>query len=299
MEKIKKIKKVNLAYLEEAKNMLKNSNCEIINSEGFINSQSLVTVKCNNCNFIWTRDAGEFKRGRSCPECAMERRKNNLNKFDPLYLDKILSKAPDREFYQFMEPYKGDNKIKHDIKHLECGTVYPVRPNDFQQGYRCPECSNKLSRGELMAIHFFEKNNIDYRKQEKIAISGKNLKIDFYLPGLKLYMEIDGEQHFNRYSTWYDEPSRERGLLKNAYFIKNELSFIRVPFCYITKKPNSKILEHVLNDIKTQTLDHEYLKENKCFLYTRTISINLDHYFEINEFGSRKETVLPSLNLLN
>lgn len=38
------------------------------------------------------------------------------------------------------------NSIKTNIKHNKCGTVYEVRPNDFKNGCRCPNCNIKKKK---------------------------------------------------------------------------------------------------------------------------------------------------------
>lgn len=42
-----------------------------------------------------------------------------------------------------------NNKVKVDLRHTVCGTVFPIRPNDFQQGKRCPKCANLKRQGNL------------------------------------------------------------------------------------------------------------------------------------------------------
>src|SRR5699024_3712050 len=43
--------------------------------------------------------------------------------------------------YIFLEDYKGSN-VKLKVIHMTCGHKYEVRPSNFLDGRRCPECAN-------------------------------------------------------------------------------------------------------------------------------------------------------------
>ena len=42
------------------------------------------------------------------------------------------------------------SSIKLDMKHNVCDTVYPVRPNEFRKGSRCPKCTLEQRKTLLM-----------------------------------------------------------------------------------------------------------------------------------------------------
>lgn len=58
--------------------------------------------------------------------------------------------------YTFLEPYQG-NRVKIYVRHNKCGNTYPVVPDSFLRGRRCPKCSRKqlghlrrMSNGEFI-----------------------------------------------------------------------------------------------------------------------------------------------------
>jgi hypothetical protein len=42
------------------------------------------------------------------------------------------------------------SSIKLDMKHNICGNVYPVRPNEFLKGSRCPKCQMEERKTLIM-----------------------------------------------------------------------------------------------------------------------------------------------------
>jgi len=122
------------------------------------------------CGNIYEVTPNRFQQGCRCPICSHKYKTNRVNSDFYLnnilfskksnYLNNILIKTNENEDYQWLEDYKGKSYIKHKIKHLVCGHIYEVQPNNFQQGCRCPICSK-------------QKNKI-IKKQKKIILENKN-----------------------------------------------------------------------------------------------------------------------------
>ena len=89
--------------------------------------------------------------------------------------------------YQRLEPYNRTNKDKLRIKHTICGGVYDVRPNEFQQWYRCPLCSKSQSREEEDFVQFI-KDIIGEPTKRNYRLDGKELNV--YVPARKLGFEF-------------------------------------------------------------------------------------------------------------
>jgi hypothetical protein len=126
--------------------------------KGYKNTHTKCTIKHNVCDNTWEVTPQMFigKKQRKCPYCANKNRGNYQQKEN--YLNNILKDNNLENEYKWLEDYKGNNKEKHSIKHLICGNVYSVRPNDFQQGYRCPYCSRKNSAEEDSLYQFIKDN---------------------------------------------------------------------------------------------------------------------------------------------
>ena len=147
-----------------------------------------------------------LRRGNGCPVCANKKRGKYIQ--TETYLQDIIIDG-----YVWLEDYQGDNKNKHKIKHKSCGLEYTVRPNDFQQGYRCPDCSEKLapldSRNAKRIEKTLKEYGLTFHKEyiDKRCKSDKNgqLRFDFaieYDDGRLIIIEYDGEFHDGEF---YDE----------------------------------------------------------------------------------------------
>lgn len=248
---------------------------------GYIKMHDKIKVKCLLCNNEWNVIAKDILSGKSgCPECAKEKRLKGLNKKKLNYLEELIEKSG--EDYTWLENYNHNNKQKILIRHNECGHEYLIRPNDFQQGYRCPECSRKSSLVERKTKLFLDENNIDYEIQKSESINGRIYNYDFYISDLKLYIELDGEQHFRRNSKWFKNGNtRTRDLIKNNYIENKNYNLLRIP--YHNKKQVPQIINLLKEIILNNNITEKIILENNCLLITKNSKVNLDDYYAINE----------------
>jgi len=159
--------------------------------EGFSGMKKACTFQHTPCGTTFQIDPTSLtgKRRRGCLVCANETRGP---KVDENHLQNLLDEKPYGEEYEWLETYKGSNKEKLQIKHSTCGTTYGVRPNDFQQGYQCPTCSNVTS-SEEESLASFVTEFLSATGEEVLRnyrISGK--EIDIYLPDRNLGFEYNG-----------------------------------------------------------------------------------------------------------
>ena len=220
-----------------------------------------------------------------CPHCANKRRGGYLR--DDNYLQKILDNAKDGKDYEWLQSYNNDNKQKLLIKHLECNRDYRVRPNDFQQGYRCPHCSAESNESyavtEIKSI--LNKYNIKYNEEvtfNDLTDKG-NLRIDFQI-GRNL-IEYDGAQHFKSYNSGYFADKyidiRKRDQIKNEWIKKNSYKFIRIPYT-VSLDSLELILMSIIEGTLTDTLINHY----NLYVYKPGSNIVLNeetYYTSINE----------------
>ncbi len=213
---------------------------------------------------------------RRCPICANKKRgkyaiKNN-------YLDSLLLNSEDGKDYQWKEIYKNNNKIKHKIEHLICKSIFKIRPNDFQQGYRCPICAenNNCSYNVFYIKKFLTENNIPFKTEVtfKDCFYKNKLKFDFFIKinEKKILIEYDGQQHFFRgFDGDLSTNQKIRDGIKNKFISDKRVFFIRFHY-----KLDLKIIINLIKKLIDGKLDKNFfklIKEN--FIYFQDNEKNL------------------------
>jgi len=259
---------------------------------GFVNSKNKVILKCKICgNDNWNTTPHDLFRPRYCPECGNKKRGQSLREYHQVdnYLENLLQKSEDPLEYTWLEEYSGSNKDLHLIRHNKCGHEYSVRPNDFQQGYRCPECSRQESEICKKITELLENNYINFEKEVKFDGLKNNTtfyKFDFRIDNLLI--EIDGEQHFRKSSRWFrNGVTRERDLIKNQFVKDSNYRLLRIP--YINRKDIPKILDlfSVFIESDFKGIAKIANENNLYYIYntkkkTKAI-LNENTYYEIND----------------
>jgi very-short-patch-repair endonuclease len=129
----------------------------------------------------------------------------------------------------------------------------------FNRGQRCPKC--KSSRGECTIRYILHstigKENI--KEQYPITIKGKKHIFDFCIPSNpNIYIEYDGEQHFNKDNRWYSEDREKRDTEKNNFVHEEGAILIRIPY-YLSK-------EEVYKSLTTNLTPHLKIKKTEIDL---------------------------------
>lgn len=116
------------------------SGCKLLSNE-FKNFKTLLKIQCKcgnifNVNFNKFKDVGQ----RQCPEC---RKKNQINKktHSHRHFIKRVYGLVGCEYVPQTIYRKANSHIL--MKHTKCGHIYSVKPNNFIQGFRCPNCTGK------------------------------------------------------------------------------------------------------------------------------------------------------------
>ncbi len=73
----------------------------------------------------------------------------------------------------------------------EWRTMVLARTKDFNG---CPYC--KSSKGEKIITDWLKKMSIDFVTQYSVNINGSNRRFDIYVPDFKLFIEVNGAQHY-------------------------------------------------------------------------------------------------------
>lgn len=214
---------------EELKEYVKNRGYELLEIK-YINRKKYIKIKCKY-GHEWEIRYDSFKRRKQdCYECRGKKKtikgkeeiENYINKYDYKLLD-IFKKE------------ENDGRVSTYIT-IKCvnNHEWTTRFCSFRQGVRCPYCN--ISKGEQKIIEWLIKNDIEfiYDNEYFKDLRGVNngiLRPDFIIESDKIWIEYDGEFHFNKY---YDEQNFEElqkhDELKNEYAKENGWKLIRIPY---------------------------------------------------------------------
>lgn len=242
---------------------------------GYKNSHSRINIKHNVCGkILYNKRADYFicKSHVTCKYCSNKNRgkyaiKNN-------YLNELLMNSLDGYKYEWLESYKGNNKIKHKILDKTTNTVYEIRPNDFQQGYRFDK---KTSRACVFIEELFKVNNTSYIKEKKF-IGCKDiylLPFDYYIKSLNFIIEFDGSQHFNEKSFFNYENTHKHDMIKNDYIISKKINFIRLDYTL-----SNEVIKEIIEGIINNNLNIHTIKKYKLYCKYNKVIYNRDSYYK-------------------
>ena len=153
-------------------------------SDTYKNAQSKLKVICPKRHEYDVRFYN-FKNGKRCPIC-----KGGI-KLTYLYVNSFI----EREGYQLLSNDYKNNRVKLLLKCPE-GHEYKANFRDFQQGNRCPFCSNNTSKGEIELQDYVESLGYDIIRNDRTQIinplTNKNLELDIWIPSLNKAIEYNG-----------------------------------------------------------------------------------------------------------
>lgn len=207
----------------------------------YINYESKVDIKHNECGYVWSILPGNLlnlKRG--CPICG-KIKQNESMKLNPSEFAKRFKEKADPECELLSEYRSSTEKVK--VRHKTCGHVWESLPSNITKGRSCPMCYS--SEGEKEIMEWFKTNAITFYKEHKFddCKYKRHLRFDFYIPSHNTCIEYDGELHFD--VARYDknkmnenlELNQKRDAIKDRYCKDNSISLLRIPY---TEKDNLK-----------------------------------------------------------
>lgn len=209
-------------------------------------SDKKVWIKCQNeevnkLNGLMKKDyhgsyeisCSNFNISKRCSHCAT--RPNKVHIYDSFgyhHFDKAMNWHPDNEISPFKVALNSNLIYKFICD--ECFTIWLSSPNRMIRGCWCPTCSS--SKGEKIVKQWLDQNNIKYVHdepyfQDLLSDKGNPLRPDFILPDYKIWIEYDGEFHYNKvYDTDGHEIIKEHDKRKDEYAKKHGWKLIRIPY---------------------------------------------------------------------
>ena len=114
---------------EEVARRLSKLGCELL--EPYRGTPEKHDMRCIKCSHAWSVRPNDLFGGKGCPKCAIKRRRRSHEQVN----ERLLKLG-----CELLGPYKGGQK-KHDARHMECGYVWGVKPDNLFSGYGCPKCA--------------------------------------------------------------------------------------------------------------------------------------------------------------
>lgn len=131
-----------------------------------------------------------------------------------------------------------EDYIRNDCINLNvlcsCGNTYLTSICNYDSGSnRCPVCTQRTSKGEIMIGNILDSLNIEYitEKTYDDCKDKRLLPFDFYLPQYNSIIEFDGVYHFEPvFSNESFEKTKLHDKMKNNYCFKNNIPLLRIPY---------------------------------------------------------------------
>ena len=199
----------------------------ILISKEYINSRTKLDMICDKghkCSINWDN----FKYGKRCKECN---KLNQRKRFQHNYED-VKAYVESLGFSLLSKNYSN----RGELLNIKCseGHEFSMTYKAFKRGGRCVVCSQ--SKGEREVMRYLRKMNIDYIYNSKYfddlsSLKGKPLRPDFILPEYKIWIEYDGEFHYNKiYENDNYEIQKINDKIKDKYAKENNWRLIRIPY---------------------------------------------------------------------
>lgn len=204
-------------------------------------SRKQIWIKCDKIDYHdnYKTTPASFTIGNRCPYCSHNSGKvHPKDSFGALYPDKTKYWSPNNKKSPYETTAKSGKKYKFICE--ECGNEFKISPHELNRrglGVLCNDCNSY--KGEFYIKKWLNENNIYYIHNrcyfdDLTGVNGGKLKPDFILPDYKIWIEYDGEQHFEWQETWMSkekfETLQKHDRIKDEYAKKHNWKIIRIPY---------------------------------------------------------------------
>ena len=141
----------------------------------YLGTHDYIQMRHTECKHEYPVTPQSFLQGSRCPQCAITIIHQKQTKSHEKFISEVFELVGDE--YEVMEKYI-DSKTHIKIKHNICNNEYPVAPNKFLSGRRCPFCSGKM------------KKNTEIFKQEVFDLVRDEYSVDSEYMDAKTYVQM-------------------------------------------------------------------------------------------------------------
>lgn len=124
---------------------ISNGKFEFIDLNAYNGNKKELPIRCNKCNNVFGRSLVNIRTATECPWCEGKILSNEHFKFRVKYIT--------NDKYEALEDFRGCKEEIYFL-HKECGNKFPMTPDHFLRGERCPECQHPSKN---MGIEGFKK----------------------------------------------------------------------------------------------------------------------------------------------
>lgn len=150
---------------------------------------------------------------------------------------------------EMLEERNKNGRILYRCK-CDCGNEIIVLGYCLVQKHTS-SCGCLTSYWNMYIQQFLEKNKIEHKPEYTVYIGDNYYRYDFYLPKYNLFIEYDGQQHYNPARFHGDniednihefQKTQEHDKIKNKYCEENNINLLRIPYW------ETKNIETIINN---------------------------------------------------
>lgn len=197
-------------------------------------SKEPVQCECSVCGTRWDTSPSNLKIRLGCPSCSRDIVSERFRKPNEQFVDELKSISPTIEL---LEEYKS-SKEPIKCKCAVCGYIWYPIPSNLLKGFGCLKCSQKRPKNERLVDDILTSNHIEFVPwktfDDLFGVSGGKLSYDFYIPELRLLIEVQGEQHYRPVEIFGGEKSfltqQEHDKRKREYAKQNNYDLVEIKY---------------------------------------------------------------------
>lgn len=131
--------------------------------------------------------------------------------------------------------------------------------NVVRQGYNCHVCGDTISTPEKIALCFLDYLGIEYEYQ-KVFSNISNRIFDFYIPSMRIAIEINGEQHYKNNGFYNYHKTIESDRQKEAFCKNNNINLYFINCSVVNVNKEIEKLSNI-KEFRNFNIDVIYIKE--------------------------------------
>lgn len=145
----------------------------------------------------------------------------------------------------------------------DCGNEVNVVGNSLTTNHTL-SCGCLVSYWNMYIQQFLEKSKIEYKPEYTIFIDDNYYRYDFYLPKYNLFIEYDGQQHYEPVRFFGNDKdaeyvflrTQEHDKIKNRYCEENNINLLRIPYW------ESKNIETIINNCLQRLSEKGFVEQS-------------------------------------